>query len=77
MSVSRPSPITGLCGRSAVQSYKEKNQRHKFFIAYLSDFNTWRLIFDWVQCINSLLGDKAQLHGPWQLSMAQGARQGS
>lgn len=73
MSVSRPSPITGLCGAKL----QRKNQRHKFFIAYLSDFNTWRLIFDWVQCINSLLGDKAQLHGPWQLSMAQGARQGS
>lgn len=43
MSVSRPSPITGLCGRSAVQSYKEKKQRHKFFIAYLSDFRQVQL----------------------------------
>ena len=31
----------------------------------------------WVQCVNSLPGDKAQLHGPWQLPMGQGARQGS
>ena len=31
----------------------------------------------WVQCINSLPGDKAQLHGPWQLSVVQGARRGS
>lgn len=32
MSVSRPSPITGLCGQSAVQSYKEKISGTNFLL---------------------------------------------
>lgn len=50
MSASRPSPITGLCGRSAAQSYNKGTERTNFLLTiyqiltlgFLFEANTFR-----------------------------------
>lgn len=47
MSASRPKPMTGLCGRSAAQSYKENFSGTNFYcitVSLTAIFNIWRPI---------------------------------
>lgn len=46
MSASRPSPITGLCGRSAAQSYKENFSGTNFLLPIYQILTLRRFVAD-------------------------------